>query len=187
MENHSGLTEESMRIFGRSNPKKELIDNNEYRNIDMQKEELQDHVVRRIEPHEIKKAMEISQRSLSERYSKELLIEIYQSWPDGFLVYSSGDRIYGFIAGRRVTQSEARILMLATEEEFRSLGIGGEIIENFIQACQIYGFMTIRLEVRTDNKRGIEFYQKHGFLVTSILRNYYSDGSEAYVMWKQLI
>ncbi|OWP55220.1 MAG: hypothetical protein B2I18_06965 [Cuniculiplasma sp. C_DKE] len=153
----------------------------------MQREELQEHVVRRIEPYEIKRAMEISQKSLSERYSRDLMMEIYQGWPDGFIVYSVRDRIFGFLAGKKVTQSEARILMLATEEKYRSLGIGGEIIENFIQTCQIYGFITVRLEVRTDNRRGIEFYQRHGFMVTSILRNYYSDGSDAYVMWKQLV
>ena len=176
-----------MRLFGRNNSKKGLLNTNTYSSIEMQREELQEHVVRRIEPYEIKKAMEISQKSLSERYSRDLMMEIYQSWPDGFIVYSVRDRIFGFLAGKKVTQSEARILMLATDEKYRSLGIGGEIIENFIQTCQIYGFITVRLEVRTDNKRGIEFYQKHGFMVTSILRNYYSDGSDAYVMWKQLV
>ncbi|MHB1440098.1 MAG: GNAT family N-acetyltransferase [Cuniculiplasma sp.] len=176
-----------MRLFGRNNPKKGLIDSKGFSMQEMFSEELQSHEIRKLEPSEIKRILEISQKSLSERYSKELMLEIYQSWPDGFLVYATHNGIYGFLAGRKMSQREARILMLATDEKYRSLGIGGEIIEKFILTCQIYGIITVRLEVRTDNKRGIEFYQKHGFMVTSILRNYYSDGSDAYVMWKQLI
>ena len=86
--------------------------------------------------------------------SLSVIIFIISFISDGFIVYSVRDRIFGFLAGKKVTQSEARILMLATEEKYRSLGIGVEIIENFIQTCQIYGFITVRLEVRTDNRRG---------------------------------
>ncbi len=176
-----------MGIFSRLNSKGKINNESRMADVDMLKEELRFHQVRRIEPDEIKRAMEISQTSLSERYSKELMHEIYTSWPDGFLVFSTGSIIYGFLASRRISISESRILMLATIEPYRNLGIGGELVEKFLLTCGQYGIITIRLEVRTDNKKGIEFYQKHGFIVTSILRNYYSDGSDAYVMWKQLV
>ncbi len=177
----------NMGIFSRRHSNKKLLNDDRIATKEMLKEELKYHSVRKIDPTEIRTAMDISQRSLSERYSKELMHEIYGAWPDGFMVYSTESDILGFLAGKRVTQSEARILMLATTEKYRSLGIGSELIENFVQTCRNYGIITVRLEVRIDNKRGIEFYQRHGFIVTSILRNYYSDGSDAYVMWKQLI
>ncbi len=176
-----------MSIFSRHNSKKKLLNNDKMVTKEMLQEELKNHYVRKIEPVEIQKAMDISQKSLSERYSKELMYEIYGKWPEGFIVYSTDVEMYGFLAGKIVTQTEARILMLATIDKYRSLGIGGELIEKFLDQCRFQGIITVRLEVRTDNKRGIEFYQKHGFIVTSILRNYYSDGSDAYVMWKQLV
>ncbi len=175
-----------MKLFGRKstekNNSKNLTESNKF-----QSEELLTHQVRKIDVNEIKTVMKISQNTLSERYSHDLMMEIYQSWPDGFLVYESAGKIYGFLAGRKMTQSDARVLMLATEEDYRSRGIGGELLDNFVNTCQVYGFINIRLEVRTDNSRGISFYQKHGFMVTSILRNYYSDFTDAYVMWKQLV
>ena len=46
------------------------------------------------------------------------------------------------------------------------------------------GLSTIRLEVRTDNEDAIKFYKKNGFSIISTLKNYYSDLSDAYLMWK---
>jgi ribosomal-protein-alanine N-acetyltransferase len=154
---------------------------------EMPMDELQGHQIRRLDLTDLKIIMSISQKSLSEKYSKELMLELYNAWPDGFIVYSSNSKIYGFLVGKKMTQSEARILMLASDENYRSKGIGGELVEHFLITCQVYGIIVVRLEVRVDNKRGIKFYQTHGFMVTSILRNYYSDGTDAYVMWKQLV
>ncbi len=144
-------------------------------------------LVRRFQTEDLKKVIEICENSLSEKYSESLFQEIYMNWPDGFLVSEISGSVVGFITGRKTSRSDARILMLAVLEPYRSLGIGSVLIRQFIESAGVYGVINIRLEVRTDNVRGIGFYQKHGFLVTSIMRNYYSDGSDAYVMWKQLI
>jgi Acetyltransferases len=143
-----------MSIFSRIRNKKKLLNDDRIATKDMLKEELRYHSVRKIEPSEIKKAMDISQKSLSERYSKELMHEIYSAWPEGFSVYATEADILGFLAGKRTTHNEARILMLATIEKYRSLGIGGKLIEKFLQECRYFGIVTVRLEVRTDNKKG---------------------------------
>ena len=144
-------------------------------------------LVRRFRTEDLKKVIEICENSLSEKYSESLFQEIYLNWPDGFLVSEVNESVVGFLTSRKTSRSDARILMLAVLEPYRSLGIGSALIKQFIESSGVYGVINIRLEVRTDNVRGIGFYQKHGFLVTSIMRNYYSDGSDAYVMWKQLI
>ena len=144
-------------------------------------------VVRRFRTEDMKKVMEICETSLSEKYSESLFQEIYLNWPDGFLISELNSKVVGFISGRKTSRSDARILMLAVIEPYRSHGIGSALLKQFVELSTVYGVLNIRLEVRTDNVKGIGFYQKHGFLVTSIMRNYYSDGSDAYVMWKQLI
>ncbi|MCL4345311.1 MAG: ribosomal protein S18-alanine N-acetyltransferase [Candidatus Thermoplasmatota archaeon] len=166
---------------------KVIINRKPYSSVRMPEDGFNPPVVRRFQLDDLRRVMQISTRSLSEKYSEDLMVEIFQSWPDGFLVSEQDNQINGFLAGRKMSRSEARILMLAVEENLRNMGIGGILLEKFIDISRIYGIIVLRLEVRTDNRKGIEFYQKHGFLVTSILRNYYSDGSDAYIMWRQLI
>ena len=48
------------------------------------------------------------------------------------------------------------------------------------------GLSTIRLEVRVDNIPAIKFYKKNGFSIISTLKNFSSDLSDAYLMWKIL-
>lgn len=143
--------------------------------------------IRIFDPYDLERVAEISKKSLSEHYADNLFIEIYQSWPEAFLIGEWNDQIVAFMTGRRMTRTDARILMFAVDEKFRSHGIGTILINRFIEVCKSEMIITVRLEVRTDNARGIKFYQKNGFEVTSILRNYYSDGSDAYIMSRQII
>ena len=101
-------------------------------------------------------------------------------------MFSQVKQIIGFLAGSRKTQHDARVLLLATKEKYRGLGIGQELMNKFEEKCRYLGILSVRLEVRTDNVLGIKFYKRLGYSITSTLPAYYSDGSDAYVMWKPL-
>ena len=126
----------------------------------------------------------IALRNLTERYQPELLIDVYQAWPSGFLV-AVISKIVGFIAGTREEKS-ARILMLAVDSKFRNQGIGTALLNHFITNCKKEGIVSVSLEVRTSNQEAIKFYQNRGFQIISFLPNYYTDGESAYVMWKMI-
>ncbi|MHB8361691.1 MAG: GNAT family N-acetyltransferase [Thermoplasmataceae archaeon] len=142
--------------------------------------------IRQFEPLDLNEVMEICNASLSESYSKSVVYEIYLSWQDGFIVFTGGKNILGFLAGSRKTPHDARVLLLATRENYRGLGIGEELMKKFEEKCRYAGIMSVRLEVRTDNNLGIKFYRRLSYSITSTLQSYYSDGSDAYVMWKPL-
>ncbi|NPA75858.1 MAG: ribosomal protein S18-alanine N-acetyltransferase [Euryarchaeota archaeon] len=126
----------------------------------------------------------ISAQSLTEMYSLELFIDIHLAWPSGFLVAVTSE-IVGFIAGAKMNGT-ARILMLAVAPQQRRKGIGSTLLRRFIHNARQEGLRSVSLEVRTGNKRAIEFYQKHGFQIVSMLNNYYTNGDSAYVMWKNI-
>ena len=42
------------------------------------------------------------------------------------------------------------------------------------------------LEVKVNNQKGIGFYEKNGFKNVNVRKNYYADGSDAYLMLKEL-
>ncbi|AKA48504.1 acetyltransferase [uncultured archaeon] len=140
--------------------------------------------IRNAEISDIERVVEIANSSLTEYYTTNLMMDLYHSWRDAFMVYTLNDRIIGFIAGGKFSRTEARILLLAVEEKFRHLGIGKALMNDFIDLCRMHNIMSIRLEVRTDNTEAIHFYQKYGFSTISTIRAYYSDSSDAYLMWK---
>ena len=139
-------------------------------------------LVRGFREEDVYDVFRISFESLTEKYSLELFLDIYRAWPDGFLVADMGE-VVGFIAGMRY-EGNARILMLAVDKNHRGRGIGNALLNRFILQCRKEGLKSISLEVRTSNRKAIEFYAKRGFQIVSMLKNYYTNGDSAYVMWK---
>ncbi len=140
--------------------------------------------VRKFEIRDAEKIMKIIKCSLSEYYTKSLILDLYRSWPEAFLVYDNFDSVSGFIIGSKYSGTEGRILLFAVEKEFRNNGIGLKLLDGITKVMFNAGLSTVRLEVRTDNENAIKFYRKNGFSIISTLKNYYSDLSDAYLMWK---
>lgn len=140
--------------------------------------------IRNAEMSDIERVVEIANSSLTEYYTTNLMMDLYHSWREAFMVYTLNDRIVGFIAGGKFSRTEARILLLAVDRKFRQMGIGKALMNEFIDLCRMHNIMSIRLEVRTDNAGAIHFYQRYGFSTISTIRAYYSDSSDAFLMWK---
>lgn len=141
-------------------------------------------IIRRFEPRDVERVLEIASNSLSEYYTNALILDLHRTWPDGFKVYTSNETIVGFIICSRNTPNEARILMFAVDPAYRSRGIGAALMKDFLAFCSRNSFLSIKLEVKTDNEGAINFYKTFGFVITSRLRAYYSDASDAFTMWK---
>ncbi len=141
-------------------------------------------IIRGFEPKDISRVLEIAESSLSEYYTNNLVIDLYEAWPDGFRVYESDGKIMGFMIGSRIKPNEARILMFAVDRKYRRQRVGEALMHDFMEFCGRNGFISIKLEVKTDNDGAINFYKKYGFAITSRLSAYYSDASDAFTMWK---
>ncbi len=102
-------------------------------------------------------------------------------------------QIVGFIAGRLVAASNepqegsAEIYNIGTRASFRNIGVGSELLTQFLNACRRRGVSQVWLEVRASNEPGIAFYRVHGFVRTGTRRNFYAAPVEdAEVMYLQL-
>ena len=142
------------------------------------------YFIREFRDEDIYEVLNIANESLTETYIPELFLDIHSLWPQGFLV-AEGKGILGFIAGIKQLR-EARILMLAVKREHRGKGIGTALMKRFMNLCRAEGLMSIRLEVRTQNIKAIEFYKKFGFTIISYVPKYYTNGDDAYIMWRGL-
>jgi Acetyltransferases len=72
-------------------------------------------------------------------------------------------------------------------EEFRGKGIGTALMKRSVQSMkEEYGAEEVYLEVRISNAPAIHLYEKLGFKKVKVLRNYYVDGEDAFLMAIQL-
>ncbi len=140
--------------------------------------------VRGFEFRDSESIMETIKCSLSEYYTKSLILDLYKTWPEAFIVYDNYDSVIGFIIGAKYSGTEGRILLFAVKKQFRRSGVGQNLLSRELRIMSGAGLSTVRLEVRTDNDSGIKFYKNNGFSIISTLKNYYSDLSDAYLMWK---
>jgi len=91
-----------------------------------------------------------------------------------------GDRMVAFAVVRATGSGEAELLNLATDPEFRRLGIARRLLDGIVQ--QVDG--VIFLEVRESNLAARKLYEKMGFTIVSRRPAYYRDPVEAGIVMK---
>ena len=137
-------------------------------------------MIREYEKRDSQRSYEILCSSLDETYREEMFLFFHEQWPRGQLVACDfSGRPVGFIFSSKVSGSHARIMMFAVDRDFRSMGLGSRLLIRFRQEAMMNGMNHISLEVRPSNMRAVNFYKRHGFVPTEILRNYYNDGGDA--------
>ncbi|MGF6907022.1 ribosomal protein S18-alanine N-acetyltransferase [Fusobacterium sp. PH5-44] len=109
-----------------------------------------------------------SMRVLEELYYDErviILVGIFQNCISGYVILYNNEDIYD-------------ILKIAVKNEFKRKSIGTKLLDyinnNLIKNRKI----SIMLEVRENNQRAINFYEKYGFQKISIRKKYYEDTDE---------
>ena len=133
-------------------------------------------------PRDLTRVYDLACSSLSENYNPALFLDLYNYWPEGFIIAEEEGQIIGFIFGIMVAKTEARILMLAVDPRQRGRGYGGVLYREMQRQCAIKGMKMIVLEVRASNQPAIRFYEKMGFQLVGRISKYYSNGEDAYRM-----
>ena len=68
------------------------------------------------------------------------------------------------------------------------MGVGSRLLEETIRVMRdVYRTDSMYLEVRVSNTPAIRLYEKFGFRKARIIKGYYSDGENAYVMVKRVV
>ena len=87
----------------------------------------------------------------------------------------------GFIMIRCVA-GEAEVLTLCVAPNFQNRGVGAKLVAWAIQQAQNAQSDVLFLEVSLRNKSALKLYEKCGFLKNGLRKDYYPDGSDAFVM-----
>lgn len=134
--------------------------------------------IRLLRPSDVNAISELTKGSLGEVYPTSFYMTVAEHWPEGSMVATEGDRIVGFIMGVISGVRQARILMLAVDEEYRRGGIAKTLLRSFMSSCLLSRIYSIVLEVRISNIPAINLYTEFGFSIINNLRSYYRDGED---------
>jgi ribosomal-protein-alanine N-acetyltransferase len=140
--------------------------------------------------------MHINRVCLPENYTTFFFMNLYQRFPETFIVAEENGEVVGYIMCRIETgissfkllgiTRKGHVISIAVLPGHQREGIGRALMREAMQAMVNYKAKECYLEVRTSNVPAVNLYRKMGFEVARTVRGYYADGEAAYVMARKL-
>ena len=135
---------------------------------------------------DIDRILEVETLSFKEPYPKGLLYIYLKLTPELFLVIEKNGKVIGYTIGLLKPSKLGHIVSLAIDPKERRKGYGTLLLKKLLEKFKELGVCKVRLEVRVSNRPAINLYSKHGFKIAYIIKRFYLNGEDAYVMVKDL-
>ena len=148
--------------------------------------------LRDFRPEDLDEVIRINRTCLPENYSAYFFMSVHRRYPDLFLVAERDGRVIGYIMCRIERSflglsTRGHVISIAVMPEHRRMGIATALMEEALsRMAKRYGASECYLEVRVSNTPAINLYEKLGFRKDHIVKKYYLDGEDAYIMKKRL-
>ena len=153
-------------------------------------------LIRQFQKADLEAVVSINRTSLPENYPDQFFLGLHYHAPKTFLVIIEEDKIVGYIMCRiergissysRRPTKKGHIVSVAIDNNHRRKGLGTELIKAGMSGMQEYGAKEFFLEVRKSNESAISVYENLEFEIKRVLKGYYRDGEDAYLMVKQVL
>ena len=140
--------------------------------------------------------MHINRVCLPENYTTFFFMNLYQRFPETFIVAEENGDVVGYIMCRIETgipsfkllgiTRKAHVISVAVLPEHQREGIGYALMREAMEAMLNYKAKECYLEVRASNTPAVNLYRKMRFEITRTITGYYADGEAAYMMARKL-
>ena len=143
---------------------------------------------------DIDQIIKINRLALPENYPYYFFVEHLKEYGAAFYVADVNGEVVGYIMPRiewgfsnikqlPILVKKGHVVSIAVLEQYRNRGIGTALLQASLKAMkEIYGAEEAYLEVRVSNQPAIHLYRKLGFKEVKVLKHYYADGEDAYLM-----
>jgi [ribosomal protein S18]-alanine N-acetyltransferase len=130
----------------------------------------------------------LAARVLPEPYPDAFFLHMAQGRRSHFRVSREAvtGELLGFVLAAREPGAVANLLLLAVHPAAQGQGLGRALLRDVQRALTLDQVRRVRLEVRLDNARAIDFYRREGFQVDGLEVGVYRDGGDALAMSKPL-
>ncbi len=145
------------------------------------------YMVRKMSEQDLDPVMLIERESFTLPWSREsYATELLNHFAD-YLVCDWEGEVAAY-AGMWTVFEEAHITNIAVGKNFRGQGMGIVLMQEQEKLARAKGANRIFLEVRPSNKTALAMYEKLGFTLIGLRKQYYSDNQEdALIMIKYLL
>jgi ribosomal-protein-alanine N-acetyltransferase len=139
-------------------------------------------------PTDFRQLWDLDQRCFSPAiaYSREELAHYLQNRTAICLVAWDDVRALGFIVGHIVRGGIGHVVTLDVDPGARRTGLGSKLMRSVEERFRLARCSSIMLEVAVNNKAALAFYKSHEYSVLKVLRRYYPDGLDGFLMGKQV-
>ena len=139
--------------------------------------------------NDLDEVYEIDKNSFPIPWSKSSFEEELKNILAVYLVAKIEGKVIGYI-GSWMVIDECHITNIAVHPNYRRNGVASKLVKELLKYCDEHGIFYILLEVRTNNVVAQSLYQKFGFELDGIRKNYYknTDGTydDAILMTKEM-
>lgn len=152
--------------------------------------------LRRFQPDDLEKVIAVNRVCLPENYSTYFFMDLYERYPETFIVAEVAGEIVGYIMCRIESglpdfglfgiAKRGHVISVAVLPEFQRKGIGEALIREAMLRMRQYKAKECYLEVRASNTPAINLYKKLNFETSRTVRGYYADGEDAAIMTRKL-
>jgi ribosomal-protein-alanine N-acetyltransferase len=157
---------------------------------------LETYNLRKFSLNDLQSVIQINRVCLPENYTDFFFVDLFQRFPEAFIVAENAGQVVGYIMcrvesglsnlGLSGLVKKGHVVSVAVLPQNRRQGVGEALVSRAMEAMRLYNAKQCYLEVRTSNEGAIAMYRKLGFEVTRTMPGYYADGEGAYVMTKKL-
>jgi ribosomal-protein-alanine N-acetyltransferase len=140
--------------------------------------------------------MHINRVCLPENYTTSFFMNLYQRFPETFIVAEENGDVVGYVMCRIETgipsfkllgiTRKGHVISIAVLPEHQREGIGCALMREAMEAMVNHKAKECYLEVRASNVPAVNLYRKMGFEIIRTIRGYYADGEAAYLMARKL-
>ena len=138
-------------------------------------------------PDELDEILDVERASFSNPWTREMYVAELGNEGVSWVYAARGEvgHIVGFCSFWRIFD-ELHINNLAVAPAWRRLGIAAALLEHALTEGGRLGAKRATLEVRRSNDAALRLYERFGFSVAGVRRNYYTHPVEdALVLWRQ--
>ncbi|MGH9447140.1 MAG: GNAT family N-acetyltransferase [Terriglobia bacterium] len=119
-------------------------------------------------------------------YSQEELAGFIRRRNSQTWIAEEGKEVVGFLVASETRGARTHIVTIDVKQEWRRRGVGAALMDAAERWTRTRGLGVVTLETAEDNRPAQAFYRKRGYVKLDEVKNYYADGSTAWVMGKRL-
>lgn len=141
--------------------------------------------IRQMVEADAKAAECLEKDNFSEPWTENAFLETLRLDYAYYCIAEHEGRLIG-LCGLRDIAGEGEITNVAVDASYRRRGVGARLLTHILDKGKKRGINAFTLEVRAGNRPAVSLYEKFGFLIEAVRKDFYANpGEDALIMWKR--